>query len=129
MKKAKLNTGEAERHMEEQQRIGDVFDRRRQHSTLINQIEGSLKKVGSHKEYYKRRKALKSHGWLKQSQELFSENSDKTMEGLEETHVLQKQTVTKAEVKELILKMQTNEASGCGGIPTDFRNIFCIGRD
>jgi hypothetical protein len=39
--------------------------------------------------------------------------------------------LTKAEVKEFILKMKNNEASGCDGIPAEFRNIlvFCIRRD
>jgi hypothetical protein len=32
-------------------------------------------------------------------------------------------------VKEFLLKMKNNEASGCDGIPAEFRNIFCIRRD
>jgi hypothetical protein len=92
--------------------------------------------VGSHNEYYKKENLLKSHEWVNWCQELFSINSDRIVEGLEETQSLGLSYVaeldrdlTKAEGKEFILKMKNNEASGCDWIPADFRNIFCIRRD
>jgi hypothetical protein len=79
---------------------------------------------------------VEPYEWVSYFQELFSVNNDRMLEGLYETRTLGTSHIaelesdsTNTEVKELILKMKNNKATGRDGIPAEFQKIFFIRRD
>jgi hypothetical protein len=79
---------------------------------------------------------VETYEWVSYFQELFSVNNDRMLEGLYETRTLGPSHIAEldsyfanTEVKELILKMKKNKATGYDGIPVEFQKIFFIRED
>jgi hypothetical protein len=87
--------------------------------------------MGIQKEYYEKERTHNFCGtsrWVKYFQELFYINNERLLVGLYETGTLGPSYIVewdsdfiKTEVKEFILEMKVNTATGYDGIPAEFR--------